>query len=147
MDRLTIKAALTVLVLFVAPLYSEAVEWAAVGYGTMPDSTKFNVFIDTDSIKEASGQMNFWQGHVFSSAQPLPNGNSYLRISILRSVNCSANTDGSLEAVFYGADGSIVDSYSVTERKLTENPVEEGTISDAVMKFVCGNGDEENLEN
>ncbi len=125
--------------LLLPPLGAGSVEWRSLGYGTLKDSARFNVFVDTETIKDENGKVRFWQGHVFYTQQPLPSGKTYIRVSILRVVDCRDNTDSTSEAVFYGADGSIVDRYSAGGQARF-SPVGPDTISDAVLKFVCNSG-------
>ncbi|HML96072.1 MAG TPA: hypothetical protein PKC29_11665 [Thermodesulfobacteriota bacterium] len=115
---------------------ARSVEWTPVGYGTLDDSSRFDVFIDTGSIKTEGGKTRFWQGHVFYEEQPLPSGKSYIRITIGRAVDCATGTDSNLEAVFYAPDGSIVDNYSAGGASEFK-PVIPETISEAVLGFVC----------
>lgn len=117
-------------------LAARSVEWTPIGYGTLDDSSRFDVFIDTGSIKTVAGKTRFWQGHVFYEEQPLPSGKSYVRITIGKAVDCAAGTDSNLEAVFYAPDGSIVDNYS-SGGASGFKPVIPETISGAVLGFVC----------
>jgi len=130
-------------ILFLAAAFSAAagpaalsVEWTPVGYGTLEDSSRFDVFIDTQSIRTVDGKTKFWQGHVFYEEQPLPSGKSYIRVTIGKAVDCATRTDSNVEAVFYAPDGSVADNYtpgSASEFK----PVVPETISEAVLGFVC----------
>ncbi len=115
---------------------ARSVEWTPIGYGTLEDSSRFDVFIDTESIKTVDGKTRFWQGHVFYEEQPLPSGKSYIRITIGKAVDCATRTDSNLEAVFYAPDGSIVDNYSAGGASEFK-PVVPETISEAVLGFVC----------
>lgn len=136
-------------ILFAAVLLSlswgsavRSVEWTPIGYGTLEDSSRFDVFIDTESVRTVDGKVKFWQGHVFYEEQPLPSGKSYVRITIGKAVDCATRTDSNVEAVFYAPDGSIVDSYSAGGASEFK-PVVSETISEAVLGFVCDslNGD------
>lgn len=115
---------------------ARAVVWRPIGFGTQGDSSKFRVFIDTDSIQVFGGKVRFWQGHVFYEEQPLPSGKSFIRVSISRVVDCDAMSDSNLEAVFYGPSGDIVDNYG-TQGAMQFHPVKPDTISSAVLNFVC----------
>ena len=114
-----------------------AVAWKPLGYGSLNGLEKFSVFVDTDSIHHEHGKVRFWQGHVFYSEQALLSGKTYVRVSIERVVDCAANTDSTLEAIFYGTDGSIVDRYSA-EGDARFNTVTPSSISGAVYNFICG---------
>ena len=129
---LIISAALVIM----APLEARTVEWKHLGYGTLDNSARFDVYIDAESISSLNGHIRFWEGHVFYSEQPLPSGVSYLRVSILRIVDCRDNADSNLEAVFYGSDGSVVDRFA-SDVNTEFKSVDDGTISGAVLKFVC----------
>ena len=112
------------------------VEWMPIGYGTLEDSSRFDVFIDTDSVRTVNGKTRFWQGHVFYEEQPLPSGKSYIRVTIGKSVDCASRTDSNVEAVFYAPDGSVVDNYSAGAASEFK-PVVPATISEAVLGYVC----------
>lgn len=116
--------------------YALSVEWTPVGFGTLEDSSRFDVFIDTDSVRTVDGKTRFWQGHVFYEEQPLPSGKSYIRITIGKAVDCASRTDSNVEAVFYAPDGSVVDNYSAGAAS-DFKPVVPATISEAVLGFVC----------
>lgn len=139
MIRIPFKIILMAVFVFLAPLGARSVEWKSLGFGTLNGSAKFNVFVDTESIQKEGGRVRFWQGHVFYAPQPLPSGKTYVRVSILRVVNCPDNSDSSAEAVFYGADGSIVERYSASG-KAQFSPVSPDTTSGAVLQFVCDYG-------
>ncbi len=134
---------------FVAALLStsfgsaaRSVEWTPIGYGTLEDSSRFDVFIDTDSVRTTvDGKTKFWQGHVFYEEQPLPSGKSYIRITIGKAVDCASRTDSNVEAVFYAPDGSVVDNYTAGAASVFK-PVVPETISEAVLGFVCGSPNE-----
>ncbi|MEQ9617954.1 MAG: hypothetical protein RIG61_02140 [Deltaproteobacteria bacterium] len=118
------------------PFVAASVEWKLLGYGTLDDSARFDVFVDTETIRDLNGNIRFWEGHVFYSEQPLPSGGSYLRVSILRIVHCGEKSDSDLEAVFYGSDGSVVDRFAARGAGGLK-PVDAGTIRGAVLEFVC----------
>lgn len=113
-----------------------AVVWQPIGFGTLGDSSRFRIFIDTETIESYGGKVRFWQGHVFYEEQPLPSGASYVRVSISRVVDCDQRTDSNLEAVFYGPGGDIVDKYG-TPGAMQFQPVKPDTISEAVLNYVC----------
>ena len=116
---------------------ARSVEWTPIGYGTLEDSSRFDVFIDTESVRTVNGKTRFWQGHVFYEEQPLPSGKSYIRITIGKAVDCTSRTDSNVEAVFYAPDGSVVDNYTAGAASEFK-PVVPETISEAVLGFVCG---------
>lgn len=116
---------------------ARSVEWTPIGYGTLEDSSRFDVFIDTQSIRTVNGKTRFWQGHVFYEEQTLPSGKSYIRVTIGKSVDCASRTDSNVEAVFYAPDGSVVDNYTAGAASELK-PVVPETISEAVLGFVCG---------
>lgn len=131
-------------IIFLAAVFAAAagpgalsVEWTPIGYGTLEDSSRFDVFIDTQSIRTVNGKTRFWQGHVFYEEQPLPSGKSYIRITIGKAVDCTSRTDSNVEAVFYAPDGSVVDNYTAGAASEFK-PVVPETISEAVLGFVCG---------
>ena len=113
-----------------------AAAWQPIGFGAGGDSSKFRVFVDTDSIQAFGGKVRFWQGHVFNDEQPLPSGKSYIRVSISRVVDCNEISDSTLEAIFYGAGGDIVDKYG-TQGVMRFHPVKPDTVSSEVLNFVC----------
>jgi hypothetical protein len=123
--------------LFIAASNADAVSWKSVGSGSLKGIEKFDVFIDTDSIRRENGKVTFWQGHVFYSEQTLPTGKPYVRVSMERVVDCTTNTASTLEAVFYGSDGSIVDRYAAG-RDVKFDTVSAGSISGAVFNYICG---------
>lgn len=125
----------TSLVLFM-PSWARAAVWQPVGFGTVDATSRFRVFIDTDSIQGFGGKVRFWQGHVFNEEQPLPSGKTFVRVSISRVVDCNEKSDSSLEAIFYGAGGAIVDKYD-THGVMNFSPVKPATISEAVLNYVC----------
>jgi len=125
--------------LFIAASNADAVSWKSVGSGSLKGLEKFEVFIDTDSIRRENGKVTFWQGHVFYSEQTLPAGKTYVRVSMERVVDCASDTASTLEAVFYGADGSIVDRYAAG-RDVKFDTVSPGSISGAVFNYICGSG-------
>jgi hypothetical protein len=51
-----------------------------VGFGSGNGSSKFRVFIYTDSIQATGRKVRYWQGHVFYDKQQLPSGESYMRV-------------------------------------------------------------------
>lgn len=110
--------------------------WQPVGFGTMSDSTRFRVFVDTESIESYGGKVRFWQGHVFYEEQPLPSGASFVRVSISRVVDCDQRSDSNLEAIFYGPAGDVVDKYGA-QVAMQFNAVKPDTISEAVLNYVC----------
>jgi hypothetical protein len=113
-----------------------AVVWQPIGFGTMGDSSRFRVFVDTESIESYGGKVRFWQGHVFYEEQPLPSGASFVRVSISRVVDCDQRSDSNLEAIFYGPSGDIVDKYGA-QGAMRFNTVKPDTISEAVLDYVC----------
>lgn len=116
-----------------------AVKWEPVGYGTLEDSSRFDVFVDIESVRTADGKIRFWQGHVFYEEQPLPTGKSFIRVTIGKTVDCASRSDSNVEAVFYGADGAVVDKYD-SEGISRLKPVIPETISSAVLDYVCALG-------
>lgn len=136
MTRVTFSLIFTAALIIMTPFVSGSVEWKLLGYGTLDNSARFGVYIDTESIGSFDGNIGFWEGHVFYSEQLLPSGVSYVRVSILRIVDCKAKSDSNLEAVFYGSDGSIVDRFRA-QGGAELKPVDTGTISSAVLEFVC----------
>lgn len=140
MTRILFKIIITAVFVLMSPIGGGSVEWTSLGYGTLDNSARFNVFVDTDSIRNEDGKVKFWQGHVFYTPQPLPSGKSYVRVSILRVANCPDNSDSTMEAVFYGEDGSIVERYTALG-EAQFNPVIPGTTSGAVLQFVCDYGE------
>jgi hypothetical protein len=115
---------------------ADAVVWQPIGFGTMGDSTRFRVFVDTETIQSYGGKVRFWQGHVFYEEQSLPSGASFVRVSISRAADCDDRSDTNLEAVFYGPGGEIVDKYG-TLGAMQFSPVKPDTLSEAVLNFVC----------
>ncbi len=114
-----------------------AVVWQPIGFGTMGDSSRFRIFVDTETIQGFGGKVRFWQGHVFFEEQALPSGASFVRVSISRVVDCEERADSNLEAVFYGPGGEIVEKYA-GQGVMQFQPVKPDTISDAVLNYVCG---------
>lgn len=112
------------------------VAWQPVGFGTMSDSSRFRVFVDTGSIQTYGGKVRFWQGHVFFDEQLLPSGASFMRVSISRVVDCVQMSDANLEAIFYGPGGDIVYKYTAQGAMQFET-VKPDTISAAVLHYVC----------
>jgi surface-adhesin protein E len=110
--------------------------WQPVGFGTMGDSTRFRVFVDTGSIQAYGEKVRFWQGHVFFDEQPLPSGASFIRVSISRVVDCVQRSDSNLEAIFYGPAGEIVYKYTA-QGAMRFDTVKPDTISSAVLHYVC----------
>lgn len=127
---------LSAVLIIMSPVQSGSVEWKLLGYGTLDNSARFDVFIDTQSIESLNRNIRFWEGHVFYSEQHLPSGGSYTRVSILRIVDCTEKSDSNLEAVFYGSDGSVLDRFAANAGAELK-PVEPGTTSGAVLQFVC----------
>ena len=125
----------TALVLLV-PSGSRAAVWQPVGFGAVDATSRFRIFVDTESIQSYGGKVRFWQGHVFNEEQPLPSGNTFVRVSISRVVDCVGKSDSNLVAIFYGAGGVIVDKYD-TQGVMNFNPVKPDTISEAVLNYVC----------
>jgi len=123
--------------LFTAASNVYAVSWKSVGSGSLKGIEKFDVYIDTDSIRRENGKVRFWQGHVFYSEQTLPTGKPYVRVSMERVVDCASNTASTLEAVFYGGDSSVVDRYAAG-RDVKFDTVSPGSISGAVFNYICG---------
>lgn len=122
------------LVFLSLPNFSEAADWRKVGYGTIEDAAKFDVYVDTDSIIEIGDNIRFWQGHVFYAVQPLPTGGEYVRISIERVVNCAQSSDSNVQAIFYGRDNSIIHEY---KDDIHLEPAGPDTIRLGVLRFVC----------
>lgn len=110
--------------------------WQPVGFGTMSDSTRFRVFVDTGSIQNFGGKVRFWQGHVFFDEQRLPSGASFIRVSISRVVDCVQRSDSNIEAIFYGPSGQIVYKYT-SQGGMDFDTVKPDTISAAVLHYVC----------
>lgn len=113
-----------------------AAGWQPVGFGTMSDSTRFRVFVDTGSIQKYGEKVRFWQGHVFFDEQHLPSGASFIRVSISRVVDCVQRSDSNIEAIFYGPSGDIVYKYAATGA-MKFDTVKPDTISAAVLYYVC----------
>jgi hypothetical protein len=111
--------------------------WHPVGFGTMGDSTRFRVFVDTGSIQSYGEKVRFWQGHVFFDEQHLPSGASYIRVSISRVVDCVQRSDTNLEAIFYGPAGDEVYKYAAKSGSMKFDTVKPDTISAAVLHYVC----------
>jgi len=114
-----------------------AAGWQPVGFGTMGDSTRFRVFVDTGSIQAYGEKVRFWQGHVFFNEQHLPSGASYIRVSISRVVDCVQRSDTNLEAIFYGPAGDEVYKYASKGGAMQFDTVKPDTISAAVLYYVC----------
>lgn len=110
--------------------------WQPVGFGTMNDSTRFRVLVDTGSIQTYGGKVRFWQGHVFYDEQHLPSGASFIRVSISRVVDCVQRSDSNLEAIFYGPSGDMVYKYT-SQGAMQFDTVKPDTISAAVLHYVC----------
>ena len=121
---------------FLAASGADAVVWQPIGFGTMGDSTRFRVFVDTETIQSFGGKVRFWQGHVFYEEQSLPSGAAFVRVSIARVVDCDERADTNLEAIFYGPGGDIVDKYG-TRGAMQFSPVKPDTLSEAVLNYVC----------
>lgn len=115
---------------------SAGAAWQPVGLGTMGDSTRFRVFVDTGSIQTYGEKVRFWQGHVFFDEKPLPSGASFVRVSISRVVDCVQRSDSNLEAIFYGSAGEIVYKYTA-QGAMRFDTVKPDTISAAVLHYVC----------
>lgn len=111
--------------------------WQPVGFGTMGDSTRFRVFVDTGSIQAYGEKVRFWQGHVFFDEQRLPSGASFIRVSISRVVDCVQRSDSNLEAIFYGPAGDVVYKYTAKSGAMQFDTVKPDTISAAVLHYVC----------
>ena len=122
------------LVFLSLPIFAGADEWRKIGYGTLEDGAKFDVYVDTDSIIEIGDKVRFWQGHVFYKEQPLPSGGRYMRVSIERVVDCAGNSDSNVQAIFYGRDGSVVYNY---KDDIQLEPLGPDTIRQSVRQFVC----------
>lgn len=125
----------SMLILFISS-GARATAWQPVGLGSGNGSSKFRVFVDTDSIQAFGGKVRFWQGHVFFDEQQLPSGKSYIRVSISRVVDCNDLSDSTLEAIFYGTGGEIVDNFG-TNGMMRFHPMRHNTVSSEVLKFVC----------
>ena len=116
--------------------WAAGASWQPVGFGTMSDSTRFRVFVDTGSIQNFGEKVRFWQGHVFFDEQHLPSGAPFIRISISRVVDCVQRSDTNLEAIFYNPSGEIVYKYSASGGMKFDS-VKADTISAAVLHYVC----------
>jgi Surface-adhesin protein E len=136
MKVLFYRFVLTCALIFLASSGVRAAAWQPIGIGADGNSSKFRVYVDTDSIQAFGGKVRFWQGHVFYDEQPLPSGKSYIRVSISRVVDCNDLSDSTLEAVFYGEGGDIVDNYG-TQGVMQFRPVKPDTVSSEVLTFVC----------
>ncbi len=130
-------------VLFLSTIVCGAMEWSYVGFGVVDGLNRFNVYVDNTSPPTPEGVHTFWQGHVFYNDQFLPDGKTYLRISIRRSINCSDRTSVTKEAVFYDGSNSVVDRYTPPAEDAVFNPVEAGSIDEAVLNFICDGGSEQ----
>lgn len=117
-----------------SPFMARGAEWRQVGYGTLEDKTRFDVYVDTDSILDIGGKVRFWQGHVFYSVQPLPTGGGYMRVNIERVVDCAHSSDSNIRAIFYGGDDTVLQNY---EEDILLKPVGSDTIRQGVLRFVC----------
>ena len=124
-------------VLFITAFNADAVSWKSLGSGSLKGIEKFDVYIDTDNIRRENGKLTFWQGHVFYSEQTLPTGKPSVRVSMESVVDCASNTASTLEAEFYGSDGSIVDRYAAG-RDVKFDTVSPGSISGVVFNYICG---------
>ncbi len=117
------------------PAYSvQAAEWEQVGYGTLQDNSRFDVYVDTRTIVHIGDIVRFWQGHVFYKEQQLPSGALYMRVSIERQGNCAEKTDKNIQAIFYARDGSVIKNYKEENALKSAGP---DTIRSEVLEFVC----------
>lgn len=121
-------------VLLIQAYSVQAAEWEQVGYGTLQDQSRFDVYVDTRTIVHIGDIVRFWQGHVFYKDQPLPSGAAYMRVSIERQGNCAEKTGKNLQAMFYARDGSVIKNYK-EENAL--KPAGPDTIGSEVLEFVC----------
>ena len=123
----------SVVLLFSAnPLRAQ--EWDKVGYGSLGQDGRFDVYVDTRTILRVGDKVRFWQGHVFYSEQKLPSGAGYMRVSIEREGDCKEMSDASLQAIFYARDGSMVTNYSGDS---AHKPSGSDTIRRRALEFVC----------
>ena len=123
-----------VAVLLVLASSLKAQEWQQIGYGTLDENTRFDVYVDTRTILHVGDRVRFWQGHVFHSEQPLPEGASYMRVSIEREGDCAERSDRNVRAIFYAKDGSVAQNYSEDG---VMKPTGKDTIRARVLEFVC----------
>ena len=117
-----------------APFEAQAAQWEQVGYGTLQDGSRFDVYVDTLTIVRIGDTVRFWQGHVFYKEQELPSGAPYMRVSIERQGNCAEKADKNIQAIFYARNGSVVKNYTEDEAL---KPAGTDTIRSEVLNFVC----------
>ena len=137
MHKATYLSAVSVLLaaLFLVPAHSvEASDWEQIGYGTLQDDSRFDVYVDTRTIVRIGDKARFWQGHVFHSEQPLPSGASYMRVSIERQGDCVEKSGKNIQAIFYAGDGSVIKNYNEDNAL---KPASQDTIGREVLEFVC----------
>jgi len=121
--------------LFLVPAhFVEASDWNQIGYGTLQDKSRFDVYVDTRTVIRIGDKVRFWQGHVFYTERQLPSGASYMRVSIERQGDCVEKSDKNIQAIFYARDGSVIKNY---DEDNAVKPAGPGTIRREVLEFVC----------
>lgn len=125
---------LLIMIYLHAPFEARAAEWEKVGYGTLQDNGRFDVYVDTATVVRIGDTVRFWQGHVFYKEQQLPSGVPYMRVSIERQGNCTEKTDKNIQAIFYARDGSVIKNYKDDS---ASKPACPDTIRSEVLNFVC----------
>lgn len=132
-QNLVRSALILIAIFFIMPSLANASDWQQIGYGTL-NGTRFDVYVDPKSVLRVGDKVRFWQGHVFYIDQTLPSGVRYMRVSIEREGNCAENTGRSLQAIFYGRDGSMVYNYTADDSHKQASP---GSIDVKAVQFAC----------
>lgn len=128
------RSALVLIAIFLTmPSLANASDWQQIGYGTL-SGTRFDVYVDPKSVLRVGDKVRFWQGHVFYIDQTLPSGTNYMRVSIEREGNCAENTGKSLQAIFYGRNGSMVYNYTADDSHKQSSP---DSIDVKAVQFAC----------
>lgn len=114
-----------------------AADWKYIGLAKIGAGDSFSLFISYRNDFFASGERRFSEKHLFSNPQELPDGTTYHKVVIERTVNCRKMHISDRSAVFSNKKGDVVKYF--TQKVITE-PKEvrvANSVNFEVFKYIC----------
>ena len=113
---------------------ASAAEWKKIDSGI-----EMLLSIDVQSITNSgNSERKAWSEYIYSQLQDRKQvGKQFNRQLLLNIYDCAARTKGTMQVVFYGIEGDVIDSLSFKRNVIAMEDVIPESLGEASLNFVC----------
>lgn len=115
---------------------SFAADWEYIGYGKINNTDIFYIFLNNTEAADKNNTFSFNQKHIFSKVQSTENGDKYVSVEFVRSINCSDKIIINKKAIFRNIDGNATNIYE-QQKDEPQTITDEKSVNQKIFNSFC----------